>query len=233
MIKEFQKEYRWLSNFTPVEIELNGIKYPSVEHAYMSAKVDSDEWRAFCSNPNNKAGQVKKASYKFKKSELVQNFDEIKVDVMRECLIQKFNQEPFKSKLIATGDLHIQEGNLWNDKFWGFCLKTNQGQNILGHLIMEIRKELLKYVKPPLSLRPRFIVYEHRLQEIEEAIERYNSANRNIPFEWVEEKHEILEYLEGYQNKILANQLLSKMKNIPPDVQEIVNNNFDKTLLNI
>lgn len=82
MIKEFQNEYRWLSNFSPVEIERGGIVYSSVEHAYMSAKVDTDEWRNFCSNPKNTAGQVKKASYKFKKSELVQNFDEIKVNVM-------------------------------------------------------------------------------------------------------------------------------------------------------
>ena len=38
MIKEFKGDYRWLSNFTPCKIELDGFIYPSVEHAYMSAK---------------------------------------------------------------------------------------------------------------------------------------------------------------------------------------------------
>ena len=38
MIKEFRGEYAWLSNFASVPITLDGIQYPSVEHAYMSAK---------------------------------------------------------------------------------------------------------------------------------------------------------------------------------------------------
>lgn len=147
-------------------------------------------------------------------------------------MIQKFNKEPFKSKLIATGDLYIQEGNLWNDKFWGVCLKTNTGQNILGKLIMEIRNEISKYVRPPIGLRPRWIVAEHRLIEIEEAIQRYTAVNKNIPIEWVSEKYELIDYLEAHQNKILANQLIAKMKNIPQECQEVVNNNFDKLLFN-
>jgi len=40
MIKEFQGEHRWLSNFTPVNILYKGYIYSSVEHAYVSAKSD-------------------------------------------------------------------------------------------------------------------------------------------------------------------------------------------------
>lgn len=58
---------------------------------------------------------------------------------MKELLIKKFNQEPFRQKLIDTGDVYIQEGNNWNDIYWGVCIKTNKGENILGKLIMEIR----------------------------------------------------------------------------------------------
>lgn len=139
IIKEFQNEYRWLSNFSPCKIILDDVEYPSVEHAYMSAKSNDEEWKKYCSDVNNTAGQVKKQSRRVK---LVDNWDLIKIDVMKQCLIQKFNQEPYKTKLIETGDLHIQEGNRWNDKFWGVCLKTNQGQNHLGKLIMEIRNNL-------------------------------------------------------------------------------------------
>ena len=44
-ILEFQGEYRWLSNFSPCEIILDGITYKSVEHAYMSAKSENEEWK--------------------------------------------------------------------------------------------------------------------------------------------------------------------------------------------
>lgn len=140
MIKEFQNQYRWLSNFEPVLITLDGITYSSVEHAYMSAKSDNLQWKKFCADSNNNPGNVKREGRKVK---LVDNWEAIKLDVMRECVNQKFNQEPFTSKLLATGTQHIQEGNTWNDKFWGVCLKTGEGQNFLGQLIMKVRNSLL------------------------------------------------------------------------------------------
>jgi ribA/ribD-fused uncharacterized protein len=140
MIKEFKGEYGWLSNFASVKITLDGITYPSVEHAYMSAKSNDPEWKNFCSNPNNTAGQVKKHS---KTIILKDGWDDIKLLVMEECLKQKFNQEPFKGLLLATGQQHIQEGNWWGDSFWGVDLRTNQGENHLGELIMKIRNVLV------------------------------------------------------------------------------------------
>lgn len=139
MIKEFQGEYRWLSNFAPVKITIEGITYPSVEHAYMSAKSDSKEWKIFCSDELNKPGFIKKESRKIK---LKDNWNNIKYNVMKECLEQKFNTNPYKRLLIETGDEWLQEGNMWNDIYWGVCLKTFKGENNLGKLIMEIRETL-------------------------------------------------------------------------------------------
>lgn len=139
MIKEFQGQFRWLSNFVPVEIELGDFTYSSVEHAYMSAKSDSIEWKEFCADSNNTPGDVKRKSRNIK---LKSDWENIKITVMEECLNQKFRQEPYKSKLLSTKNLHIQEGNNWNDKFWGVCLKTNKGENNLGKLIMKIRDTL-------------------------------------------------------------------------------------------
>lgn len=139
MIKEFQNEYRWLSNFAPVKIILDGIEFPSVEHAYMSAKSDDFKWKGFCANSLNTAGEVKKAS---KNIRLKENWEDIKLGIMEKCLEQKFNTQPYKSLLMKTQDEHIQEGNRWNDKFWGVCLKTNKGENNLGKLIMKIREKL-------------------------------------------------------------------------------------------
>lgn len=139
MISEFKNEFRWLSNFAKVEIILDDIKYPSVEHAYMSAKSDEIEWKNFCSDSKNTASQVKRKS---RTISLKSNWESIKLEIMRECIRQKFSQEPYKTLLIRTEDLHLQEGNFWNDKFWGVCLKTNQGENNLGKIIMEFRRTI-------------------------------------------------------------------------------------------
>lgn len=58
MITEFQNEFRWLSNFTPVKITLNGLEFSSVEHAYMSEKSDDREWKLFCADSDNKSPQA-------------------------------------------------------------------------------------------------------------------------------------------------------------------------------
>ena len=77
----------------------------------------------------------------------------IKIEVMRECLNLKFSQEPFKTWLVETGDIHLQEGNTWGDKFWGVDLETGEGENLLGRLIMMIRADLQdRSPKPTLSL---------------------------------------------------------------------------------
>lgn len=139
MIRRFDKAYKWLSNFAPCTIVLNGITYPSVEHAYMSAKSDDVRWYLKCTDESIQPGSIKKMSRGIL---LVSNWEAIKIEVMRECLKQKFNQEPYRTLLLATGDVFIQEGNFWGDTFWGVDLNTKVGDNRLGQLIMEIRAEL-------------------------------------------------------------------------------------------
>jgi ribA/ribD-fused uncharacterized protein len=139
-IKEFQGEYRWLSNFAPVSIILGDWEYNSVEHAYMSAKSDDEDWKILCASENMTAGQIKRKS---RDIALVDNWNEIKLSVMKECIKQKFKQEPYKSKLMATKDFILEEGNTWGDEFWGINLKTGRGQNNLGKLIMSVREGLV------------------------------------------------------------------------------------------
>jgi ribA/ribD-fused uncharacterized protein len=139
MIAKFKKEYAWLSNFAPVKIKLFEIIYPSVEHAYMSMKSNDLEWKKFCSDLKNTASIVKRKSKEIK---LKEDWNDIKVDIMRSCIEQKFSQEPYKTLLLNTKNEYIQEGNWWNDDFWGFDLKKNKGENILGKIIMDIRKKL-------------------------------------------------------------------------------------------
>ena len=137
-ITEFQGEFRWLSNFFPVQIEYEGLTYPSVEHAYQAGKLINIEDRKLFLVMS--AGQAKRTWKKYQSYNLTEEF---RLNLMYQLLSIKFNQEPFKSLLITTGDCYIQEGNRFGDMFFGYCLKTNQGKNHLGQMIMNIREKLL------------------------------------------------------------------------------------------
>jgi len=139
IIKEFQGEFRWLSNFEPVPITKWGLVFPSVEHAYMAAKSVDPEWHKKCALDGFTPGQIKRMS---RFIELRPDWASIKIQVMREAIDQKFDQEPFRTRLLETGDALIQEGNNWGDCFWGVDLKTGKGENHLGKLIMYKRTQL-------------------------------------------------------------------------------------------
>lgn len=143
MIKEFKNDYGWLSNFALCEIRFNGMLFASVEHAYMSAKSHDEEWKKFCLDSNNSAGKVKRKS---KKIVLREDWNEMKVLVMKELLEQKFSQSPFKNLLLDTGNIPIEEGNYWGDVFWGVDIRSNEGENQLGKLIMDIRDNLSRNI---------------------------------------------------------------------------------------
>lgn len=139
MINEFKGDYRFLSNFYMAPVMFEGVEYPSSEHAYMAAKtVDPEKRYAIqqCPTP----GEAKKMG---RRLALRSDWEDIKVGVMYQILKEKFTRHPvLKAKLLATGDQHLIEGNWWGDKIWGVCLKTNQGQNLLGGLLMKVRAEL-------------------------------------------------------------------------------------------
>lgn len=138
MIKEFRGKYRFLSNFFPCPVEMDRRLYRTVEHAYQAAKTILNEERSqiqACMNP----GQAKKLG---RKVTLSSNWEYVKVKVMADLVRQKFSKEPFRTWLIATGAEEIQEGNTWGDSYWGINLRTGQGENMLGRILMMIREEL-------------------------------------------------------------------------------------------
>jgi ribA/ribD-fused uncharacterized protein len=64
-------------------------------------------------------------------------WDDMKIAVMREILLNKFTDHDLEASLLGTGDAMLVEGNTWGDTFWGRCDK--KGYNILGVLLMELR----------------------------------------------------------------------------------------------
>jgi len=141
MIKEFQGEYRWLSNFWEFEtpMKYQGLTFITNEHFYVAMKTkDLSIRKQVSEHPLN---GLKKFGNSFP---LREDWNDIKVEVMLHGLKYKFSEynPTLRQKLLDTGKKIIQEGNYWNDKFWGVCLKTDEGKNTLGCLLMEVRGEL-------------------------------------------------------------------------------------------
>lgn len=141
-IKGFFGEYRWLSNFGAAHVLLDDVEYPSVEVAYQAAKWERGDRSFFeiCSNEDLIRYNRDNTPNKYEATA----WNEIKVDVMRFLLEQKFdpaqNPDSFK-KLMETGDKYLEETNWWGDRFWGKDLEGG-GENNLGQIIMQIREKL-------------------------------------------------------------------------------------------
>lgn len=135
-INSFTGDHKFLSNFYPCKVELDGVEYPSVEHAYQAAKtLDKDERKAFHKRPLPTAGESKKLGRKLK---LRPDWESVKLQVMENLLVQKFADDHLKGLLQETGDATLIEGNYWGDNFWGVDKKKG-GKNHLGKLLMKIR----------------------------------------------------------------------------------------------
>lgn len=142
MIDVFVGEHRFLSNFWYSAVKFDGIMYPTVEHAYQAAKTldrVSRETIAEASTPML-------AKSLGNRIELRPDWEDMKVSVMRSLLTQKFYSS-LKTKLIATGNHELIEGNYWHDNFWGICtcsvcrmgIYRSDRHNVLGKLLMDIR----------------------------------------------------------------------------------------------
>ncbi|AHX01153.1 hypothetical protein M316_0088 [Nitrincola phage 1M3-16] len=139
MIETFKKEpYTFLSNMYPCEVLYKGRVFKSSEAAYQSAKSGDENWKDWCASEDNPY-LIKKKS---RQVDIKEDWDEYKKKVMWNILKRKYSIEPLRSKLLETGDEFIQEGNWWGDKFWGVCLKTGEGENYLGRMLMEIRRRI-------------------------------------------------------------------------------------------
>lgn len=142
-VKQFNGEYRWLSNFwnKNVLIVHEGITFTSNENFYQAMKTKDIDKRIQISKMNE--ADAKAEGKWLEKSHMFRDdWNEIKESVMLYGLRQKFSNPIMKQKLLDTEDMVIEEGNTWNDRYWGICLKTGEGENKLGKLLMKIRSEL-------------------------------------------------------------------------------------------
>lgn len=136
-VVSFRGVHKFLSNFYPAQISFDGYIYRSVEYAYQAAKTTDKKERhtvRFAATP----GVAKSIG---KRLTLRPDWEDVKLSIMYHLLKQKFNEPTLKALLLRTRSRVLIEGNTWGDTYWGQCPIGN-GDNNLGLLLMDIRKEL-------------------------------------------------------------------------------------------
>lgn len=138
-INGFFGKFRWLSNFWYLKFPIiyDDKEYKTVEHAYQAAKMVTEKHKNAIRNSNT-PGQAKRLARKFP---IRKDWDEIKFDIMKKLVKQKFlKNQDLKRKLLATRNAYIEETNQWGDTYWGVC--RNKGENNLGKILMLVRDEI-------------------------------------------------------------------------------------------
>ncbi len=136
-IDSFLGEYWFLSNFSSSLVIYNSMPCSTVEHAFQAAKtldVQKSQIIALAPSPHEakRRGCI---------VELRPDWEQVKVNIMRLLLTQKFfTRSLLAQQLLATKDAELVEGNHWGDRFWGVC--GGQGENQLGRLLMAQRESL-------------------------------------------------------------------------------------------
>ena len=140
MINRFDEDYRFLSNFWLTPVIFEGDTYPSTEHAYQAAKT-LDKGARMDIKGLTSPGKAKRAGMKVA---LRPDWESIKNDIMLNLIREKFKNPELKQKLIDTKDETLIEGNNWGDSYWGMIKENGQdiGQNMLGKMLMQVRKEI-------------------------------------------------------------------------------------------
>lgn len=134
MINEFRGSYYFLSNFSDSKIIINNITFLNGESAFHSFKDISRQSDFANLDPST-------AKRKGRNVKLRGDWEKVKDDIMYQVIKEKFEQnKDLKQKLIATGDEYLEEGNTWNDTYWGVC--RGRGKNMLGKILMKVRLEL-------------------------------------------------------------------------------------------
>jgi len=143
-IKSFDGEFRFLSNFYPSSFTQDRITWKTVEHFFQAQKTTTQN--DFMDIIN--AETPRQAKHSGNKIVVRLDWEFIKTSIMLDGVRLKFNQNPdIAEKLIATGAIHLLEGNIWHDNFWGNCTCIQakcllKGQNMLGKILMLVREEL-------------------------------------------------------------------------------------------
>lgn len=129
--------YGAFNNFKKAPFYIYERYWKNVEAAYQSQKtLDPKECEAIA-----EAVTPREARDLGQKVTMRSDWDQVKYKVMLECVQAKFEQhKDLQELLLSTGNEELVEDSSI-DYFWG-CGADGTGQNNLGKILMEVRKEL-------------------------------------------------------------------------------------------
>lgn len=142
MTVDFYKEFGelgYLANYSSHGFYKNNIYYKTVEHFYQSEKFNDLDIKnniINCDTPKEASNIGRDRSLK-----RIDNFKDIKLNVMYEGLYLKFSQnKDIRSKLIETGNKTIREMSV-KESYWGIGPNLD-GDNHIGHLLVKVREKV-------------------------------------------------------------------------------------------
>lgn len=150
---ESKGEYRYMSNDAEYPMEVDGKKYPTVEHYYQAMKAETfEDKEVFDKLLVTKTPKAAKAQGKTVKNFIKEVWDSKREAIMEKGVRAKFTQHPeLRKKLLETGDKVIGKADGRNT-FWGIGSSMVsdkskvpskwRGQNKLGKILMELRDVL-------------------------------------------------------------------------------------------
>lgn len=136
-ISSFHGEHFFLSNFYPFELVWDGATYPTVEHAYQASKTEDPALRRDIAHAGTPGGAKRMG----RSVPLRPDWEDVKLDIMRQLIRLKFKDLDLRAALLTTGSSYLIEGNTWGDTYWGKC--RGAGTNWLGEILMLVRDELV------------------------------------------------------------------------------------------
>lgn len=148
LVDRFAGRFDFLSNFYRVPVLLDGVVYPSSEHAFNALKTDDPAQRETvrtASTPARAKAAGRRVSLRVPAAEWDAH---LRFEVMREVVRAKFTDPDLRAALLSTGDALLIEGtgdqrHAWHDQVWGqcYCAKHRPwaGGNHLGRTLMAER----------------------------------------------------------------------------------------------
>jgi ribA/ribD-fused uncharacterized protein len=138
-----EKPYGAFSNLYRREIEFEGEKFATSEHAYQAGKARKPEVRKWLMEAPSPA-LLAMAAHGLYVWDINSDWSRIKFDRMKQVLQAKFTQhEDLKQLLLNTGTARLVESAVVDNavnRLWGEV--SGVGKNKLGELLMEVRAEL-------------------------------------------------------------------------------------------
>lgn len=138
-VRFYEHDFYPLSNFAAFSLTWKGFRFDTSEAAYHWEKFPGMEIRddIRCAPSAHVAFKLAEQYRSARRAD----WDDVKVDIMRQILRAKVDQHEYvRRKLLATGDREMVEDS-WRDDFWGWG-PNRDGQNMLGKLWMELRNAL-------------------------------------------------------------------------------------------